>query len=304
MKAGLDWVAADWGTSHLRLWLIDGDGVVIRRLDSDRGMASLGAADYEPVLRQLIGDDLPADRPLPVICCGMAGARQGWAEAPYLAVPAAPPGFGDALRVATRDPRLRVYILPGMKQLAPADVMRGEETQITGFLTTEADFDGVLCLPGTHCKWAHVGAGEVVSFCTFMTGEIFALLGTRSVLRHSVGTEGWDDGAFAAAVADAMSRPAAVAAGLFSLRAETLLAGLAPESARARLSGMLIGMELAAARPYWLGRDVVIVGESGIAAAYGAALAGQGAAVRAVRAEAMTLAGLSAARARLGEIRP
>lgn len=301
-RVAADWIAADWGTSHLRLWLIGRDAAVIRRLDSDQGMGRLAAADYEPVLLDLIGGDLPAAGRLPVIVCGMAGARQGWAEAAYVAAPAAPPGIGQARRVETRDPRLAVFILPGMKQLSPADVMRGEETQIAGFLAGEPAFDGILCLPGTHCKWAHVSAGEVVSFRTFMTGEIFALLGTQSVLRHSVATAGWDDDAFGAAVSDAMAHPAMVPGRLFALRAEALLAGLAPETARARLSGLLIGMELAAARPYWLGQRVVIVGESGIAGAYGTALAAQGTPVRAVSAEAMTLAGLGAAHASMKDM--
>jgi hypothetical protein len=73
--------------------------------------------------------------------------------------------------------------------------MRGEETQIAGFLAQNPGFDGVLCLPGTHTKWVHISAGEVVSFRSFMTGELFATVGPHSVLRHSVG-EGWDDAAF------------------------------------------------------------------------------------------------------------
>jgi 2-keto-3-deoxy-galactonokinase len=46
-------------------------------------------------------------------------------------------------------------------------------------------FDGILCLPGTHAKWVQISAEEVVSFQTFMTGELFDLL-SHSVLRHSV----------------------------------------------------------------------------------------------------------------------
>ena len=54
--------------------------------------------------------------------------------------------------------------------------MRGEETQIAGFLSEFPGFDGVVCLPGTHTKWVHLSAGEIVSFRTFMTGELFGLL--------------------------------------------------------------------------------------------------------------------------------
>jgi len=180
--------------------------------------------------------------------------------------------------------------------------MRGEETQIAGVLATLPNFDGIICLPGTHSKWAHLSAGEVVSFQTFLTGEMFALLAgqsvlRQSVLRHSVGASGWDDTAFAEAVADALTSPARVSARLFGLRAEALLAGLAPETARARLSGLLIGAELAAARPYWLGQRVVIVAADGIAHAYAAALAAQGVVAELLPAEQMTLAGLTLAQA-------
>lgn len=295
MSEEIDWIAVDWGTSHLRLWLIGAGGRVLERMHSDRGMSKLSAAEYEPTLLSLAGARLPKDRTVPVICCGMAGARQGWTEAPYAAVPCLPGTWGQAARPKVADPRLSVAILPGLSQSRPADVMRGEETQIAGYLAANPGFDGVLCLPGTHCKWVHVSAGEVVSFRSFMTGELFALLSSASVLRHSVAPAGGDDRAFLAAVQDAMARPAGIAAELFSLRAEALLHDLAPETARARLSGLLIGIELAAARPYWLGQDVAIIGAGGLADAYANALSAQGLTPRRTDAEAMTLAGLAAA---------
>ena len=91
------------------------------------------------------------------------------------------------------DPRLTVPVIGGPAPDKPADVMRGEETQIAGFFFENQGFDGVLCLPGTHSKWVQISAGEIVSFRTFMTGEIFALLADRSVLRHTLDQE-WDDG--------------------------------------------------------------------------------------------------------------
>lgn len=295
------WIAVDWGTSHLRLWRMARSGALLGRTDSDQGMGRLTRDRFEPTLLDLLQGDLPANGHLTVICCGMAGSRQGWAEAQYQTVPCRPPGIAQATLVSTHDRRLSVHILPGLSQAAPADVMRGEETQIAGFLSTQPDFDGVLCLPGTHCKWVHVSAGEVVSFRTFMTGELFALLSGQSVLRHTVAVSGFDDKSFSDAVSHVMSRPEALSGDLFSLRAESLLAGLDATVARSRLSGLLIGAELAAARPYWLGRDIVIVGESGIADAYRTALAGQGAAPRVVDAEDMTLNGLRAAYAQLRE---
>jgi 2-dehydro-3-deoxygalactonokinase len=177
--------------------------------------------------------------------------------------------------------------------------MRGEETQIAGLLARDPGFDGTVCLPGTHSKWAHVSAGEVVSFTTAMTGEIFALLADRSVLRHSVAAEGWSEPDFTDAVEETLARPERLAARLFGIRAEALLEGLAPDRARARLSGLLIGAELAATRPHWLGRAVALVGAPALNVAYASALALCGITATRLEATALTLAGLAAARAQL-----
>ena len=295
-----DWIAADWGTSHLRVWGMAQSGAVVYRRDSDAGMGSLGRDEFEPALLNLIADELGGGV-TPVIVCGMAGSRQGWAEAAYKAVPCAPPSAEAATRVATQDQRLSVHILPGVKQDSPADVMRGEETQIAGFLSLNPKFDGIICLPGTHTKWAHISAGEIVSFRTFMTGEMFALLAKQSVLRHTVGRDGWDATAFDDAVNTAMSNPSELAARLFSLRAEGLLHDLHPDTARARLSGLLIGAELAASRPYWLGQHVALIGDDVLCKAYADALGAQGLPVERTDAERMTLEGLKTAYANLKE---
>lgn len=291
------WVAVDWGTSNLRLWLIASNGDVLEQRQSDQGMGSLSPDEFEPVLEGLLRDITGSL--LPVICCGMVGSRQGWVEAPYVSVPCKAPTIDAATRFKTD--RFDVFILPGVKQDSPADVMRGEETQIAGFLAAEPDFDGVVCLPGTHAKWVHISAGELVSYRTFMTGEIFALLSGQSVLRHSVSGDGWDQAAFDTALSEAISRPSDLAGRLFSLRAQSLLNGMTADTGRAALSGLLIGAELAAAKPYWLGQEVAIIGASSIAKAYETALKSQGVQVRIMAADTLTLAGLTAAYQTLAE---
>lgn len=294
-----DWIAVDWGTSQLRAYAMVG-GEVHGERASDQGMGRLTPQGFEPALLDLIADWLGA-APMQIVVCGMAGARQGWIEAPYRQVPCAPVRSGAFVAAPASDPRLRVQILPGLSQAAPADVMRGEETQIAGLLALDPGFDGVVCLPGTHSKWARVSAGEVVSFQTFMTGELFALLSTQSVLRHGMTAElagdPVDADAFAGGLSQALSRPERLAAQLFALRAEGLLQGLAPSAARARLSGLLIGAELAAARPYWLGQRVALIGAPALAQRYAAALALQGLDAQSLDGRACTLAGLAAARA-------
>ena len=289
-----DWIAVDWGTSNMRAWAMSSSGTVLDEVRSDRGMGSLKPAEFEQALRDAIA---PWDhKGAPMIACGMVGAKQGWMEAPYAAVPCAatPEGFtkpdaGD----------LDVYIIAGLKQADPADVMRGEETQIAGFLSMNKNWDGVICLPGTHTKWAHISADEVVSFQTYMTGDLFAAISGNTVLKHSVSSDDWDNDAFDGGVADAMARPERLAARLFSLRAEGLLNGMQNGTAKARLSGLLIGAELAGAKPYWLGQQIAVIGAGGLCSLYVRALAAQSAPATQVKGDAITLAGLTAAFKRL-----
>ena len=289
----LDWIAVDWGTTHCRAWAIGPSGQVLAEASSEDGMGRLAPDQFEAALLRLIGPWLDTTC-VDVVACGMVGSRQGWIEAPYAQVPCAPVGT-DPVIAPTKDTRIRVQIVPGLKQMDPADVMRGEETQIAGALAMTPNFDGVMVLPGTHSKWAQISADEVVSFRSFMTGEMFSLLSNTSVLRHSMG-DGWDQDDFSEAVEETLSRPEALAAKFFGIRAGTLLKDLPGAKARARLSGLLIGVELAATKPYWLGMPVAILGADGLADAYSTALAAQGINASRITPVEATLAGLSASR--------
>lgn len=286
-----DWIAVDWGTTQLRAFAMQG-ATALSRLRSQDGMSKLAPADFEGALIALIAPWLEKNRG-PVVACGMLGARQGWIEAPYRTVPCVP--LAATMTLAPSATGLSVHVIPGLSQASPPDVMRGEETQIAGFLQLNPGWDGVLCLPGTHTKWVHLSAGEVVSFQTFMTGELFDLIGSTSVLRHAMATDGWVDSAFLEAAEEALARPERLAARLFSLRAASLLQGTGAAETRARLSGLLIGAELAASRPYWLGQNLAILKSGAQARAYHAALAIQAAPAMLVDGERATLAGLTAA---------
>jgi 2-dehydro-3-deoxygalactonokinase len=294
----VEWIAVDWGTTNLRVWAMEHRGVLAEAV-SDDGMGRLDRDGFEPALLRLIGPWLQDGKRTEVVACGMVGSRQGWHEAPYRSVPCAPLEPAALVAAPTRDARISVRLVPGLKQTSPADVMRGEETQIAGVLALTPGYDGIICLPGTHSKWAHVSAGEVVSFQTFLTGEMFALLSQASVLRHGMVGDGWDEAAFDEGLSDALSRPERIGARLFGIRAEGLIAGLSAAAAKARLSGLLIGMELAAARPYWLGQVVTLVGSEGLARSYARALRTQGVEPRMVSGTEAVLAGLQAARAKV-----
>lgn len=289
-----DWIAVDWGTNNIRAWAMSAGGTVLADERSDNGTDGLTPEQFEPALREVIASWDHAG--VPIIACGMVGASQGWVEAPFATVPCAATSEGFTQPDAGD---LDVHIIAGVKQADPADVMRGEETRIAGFLAQNKRWDGVICLPATHTKWVHVSADEIVSFQTYMTGEMFAALGAHTVLCDAVSGDGWDDVAFDAGVADAMARPERLAARLFSLRAEGLLNGMSNAKARARLSGLLIGAELAGAKPYWLGQQVAVIGAGGLAALYVRALASVSVHAMQVKGDAITLAGLTAAYRRL-----
>jgi 2-dehydro-3-deoxygalactonokinase len=291
-----DWIAAYWGPTHLRAWAIGADNRVLAEAESDAGTLSLEPERFEPALLDLVLGWLDLTRVTDVFVCGMAGSRQGWAESAYATVPGTPRGELPFAEPVVRDGGISVHILPGMRQDKPADVMRGEETQMAGLIAREPHFDGVVCLPGTHPKWVHISAGEIVSFATYMTGEVFGLLSTASVLHYTMEGGGWSDADFAEAVEEALSWPELVSRKLFGIRAEALLEDLSPGASRARLSGLLIGAELASARPYWLGRDVVLVGESEMAGVYERALSLCGVTPRHHDPSDLTIAGLAAAR--------
>ena len=274
-KTSCEWVAVDWGTSNLRYWVMSSDEVLHSRR-MPLGMVNLDQVSYEKVLVNELDTFLHPYRCTPILICGMAGARQGWKEAPYKSVPCKPPELDEAIIVECQDPRIFVKILPGLKQNNPADIMRGEETQIKGILEKHNRFDGVVCLPGTHTKWVRISAGEVVSFKTFMTGEMFSLLSERSILKHSVCKEGWDATVFKDSIEEIISNNKFFSAKLFSLRAESILKSLSVSDARSRLSGYLIGLELSGSRMYWLGETVFILGEDSISLAYEIGLKSQG----------------------------
>ncbi len=298
----LRWIGIDWGTTNLRAYLVGQSGELVQEAESGCGMNSLKSGEFEAALVDLVEPWLEADVTMPVLACGMVGARQGWKEAKYRPVPCSPFKDLELTGVETRDQRIAVYILPGFSQAEPADVMRGEETQVAGFLASEPDFNGVVCLPGTHTKWVEVKKGVICAFHTFMSGELFSLLAGHSILRHSMSGDGGYPDVFLRAARRASGSPNDVFLELFGLRAASLLSEQVPENARARLSGMLVGHEIGVARRFWDAKPVMIIGTSKLASLYRAALDAQGVETGNVDARSATLSGLAMAAKQIGAI--
>lgn len=297
--------AVDWGTSSFRLWILDADGAVLAERRSAEGMSTLTPDRYPAALLTHLNALPEALRPSRVVVCGMAGARQGWREAAYAGVPTSLAGIVDAA-VAAPGIDLDVRILPGLAVRDPAapDVLRGEETQLLGLALSEPRLSALVAMPGTHTKWVRLSAGTVTGFATVMTGELFALISRDSILKHTLDgaapTGDADAPAFRDGLATALAEPGLLTARLFGIRAGGLLHGVTGAAAADRLSGLLIGADVAAgldgSDP---GEPVTLVAAGRLAALYGMALAAAGRSHRTADADALVRQGLLHAARRL-----
>ncbi|MDZ4362842.1 2-dehydro-3-deoxygalactonokinase [Brevundimonas sp.] len=268
MATDTAFIGIDWGTTNLRVWRLTAQGDPLDSRASPQGMGSLSPAQFAPVLDDLLSG-WPTD--LPVLACGMAGARQGWVEAPYVPLPADAPALAHGLVAAPGD--RRVLIVPGIAardaQGHLVDVARGEETQAIG---AAAPGPGLLVCPGTHSKWIRTDGARIMDLQTFMTGELNGLLAAKSVLRHSIGGPARPDAVFRQAVTEMLEgRPLPEA--LFSVRVQSLDDRLAAKDAASRLSGLVIGAEIAAGAARFGLSPVRLVGNPLLVSLYAPALA-------------------------------
>jgi 2-dehydro-3-deoxygalactonokinase len=114
--------------------------------------------------------------------------------------------------------------------------------------------------------------GGVTRFATFMTGELFEAISKQTILSHAVAeAEAFtgDHEAFTAAVRDIYAHPELPTNRLFTLRSGQLLHGLAATDAKARLSGIMIGLEIAGAHSQAKRETpVVLIGSGALGALY------------------------------------
>jgi 2-dehydro-3-deoxygalactonokinase len=270
-------IAIDWGTSTARAYRLDARGGILDERSAPLGVQKVAAGGFPDALRALLGG--MADEGQPLIACGMVGSRQGWVEAPYRECPASLDALATAL---TPVPGTRMTIVPGLigrDRAGVPDVMRGEETKIVGAFETSGlqDEHRVIVLPGTHCKWALVGARGIETFATFMTGEMYAVLREHSILGR-LAVAGGDAAALERGVARSLDAGAGLTHDLFSARTLALTGELAPEAVGDYLSGLLLGAEVAAGRR-WLeqhavaGESVTLIGDAALCERYRRAFA-------------------------------
>lgn len=258
---GDQFISCDWGTSSFRLRLVAVNGKkVLAEIFSDQGIAGTYAiwkvqegtdrllfySDF--ILRQIkllemqngnhLGD-------LTVIISGMASASIGMSEMPYKSIPVKVED--DYLPVQVINPVTiyspRIIIISGLS--CGNDVMRGEETMLAGCDFGDMAGKQLFIFPGTHSKHVEVANGMIENFKTYMTGEVFELLSTKSILAVSVeknAPESQNNNAFLRGVKEAVDTN--LLNNIFHVRTGELLNGITKKDNYHYLSGLLIGEEL------------------------------------------------------------
>jgi 2-dehydro-3-deoxygalactonokinase len=173
--------------------------------------------------------------------------------------------------------------------------MRGEEVQVFGVVALDSrDADAIICHPGTHTKWIEVDQGSIVRFRTVMTGEMFALLRSHSILADLLAGPAEAGPAFAAGVERGLAA-SAITTELFSVRAGVLLGQSDPADAPSFVSGLLIGSDLRSGLAGAdTGREILVVGRGSLTRLYAAALAGCGYRTREIDGAQAFVAGMRA----------
>ena len=276
-------IGVDWGTTSLRAYRLGPDGAVTDRLDQPGGILTVPAGGFPAALRDAIGPWLAAGETR-VLLCGMVGSRQGWIEAPYLRCPAGPAEIAAAtIPVPMPFAGVEARLVPGLTtedSHGIPDVMRGEETKLVALADALGGGAHLVCLPGTHSKWARIEAGRIAHFTTHMTGEAFAALSQHTILARTSADGPDRPEAFARGVARAR-QGGGLLHHLFGARTLHMMDRLEPAETRSFLSGLLIGHEIVAALAETGATRVELVGAAGLAALYADALRLSGVAVRA-----------------------
>ena len=185
---------------------------------------------------------------IPVVLSGMASSSIGLCELPYQVMPFLLDGSDlPVKRLALKGIANPVILVSGV--CTGSDVMRGEETKVVGCSSgvEDTDEESLIILPGTHPKHVLIRKKAAYSFKTFMTGEVFDLLVTRSVLSASVSkSDEWDSAdnreSFSRGVIQGSS--ANILHACFMVRTNQLLQQMPPVQNFYFLSGLLIGAEL------------------------------------------------------------
>jgi len=262
-------IAGDWGTSNLRLYLCEyhTDGSQILDTRFGAGISQING-DFEERFFNLAQDWLDASPSMPVLLSGMVGSTIGWKEAPYLSCPVSQQDIAKG-RISFSAREVDFSILAGLRVTNPLgapDVMRGEELQLLGWMRSQGGANGkqLFALPGTHNKWALSDNGEISNFLTAFTGELFALLRNHSILITEQSSFSFNESVFMQGVEAVKNMgEAQLVHALFTTRAKQVLGEIAKEDGLSYLSGLIIGADVRGALKLFGDCDsITIIGEA------------------------------------------
>ncbi|MEM7361252.1 MAG: 2-dehydro-3-deoxygalactonokinase [Pseudomonadota bacterium] len=274
-------IAGDWGTSNLRLYLCEASDSGTIDLVETRfgpGISEING-DFEDRFFNLAQDWLDQHGRIPVILSGMIGSNIGWKEAPYLACPVSVQQIADG-RISFTARGIDFSILAGLRTTNPLgtpDVMRGEELQMLGWMLSNRErgpHNRLFALPGTHNKWTRVRNDQIETFLTAYTGELFGLLRKNSILitddsAISFNQDVFMDGVRAVEQQDGIQLIHA----LFSTRSKQVLGEMASTDGLSYLSGLIAAADIHGAlklfaEPGDEGFKVTVIGESTLSQQY------------------------------------
>lgn len=298
MIAPITLIGLDWGSTNLRAFAFNAQGEVVYRAESSSGALTLsGAAQFDDALVALVGSWAKLNPAALLVASGMVGAKSGWREAGYVGLSDANHTGDSALanvlaaKVVTVETSLgALAIIPGIKSEEP-DVMRGEETQLVG----SGVADGVVVLPGTHCKWVNMIDGRVESFATFYTGEMNSLIRAHSSVGALIkSAPDIDDiAAYEMGLNYARAGAASWLHDLFVLRASVVTGQRTEAFVSTVLAGWLLGCEISAAMTMYPDtRGVALVASQTLVPWYERAMRAFGVSCEVLNAELVTAHGL------------
>jgi 2-dehydro-3-deoxygalactonokinase len=184
--------------------------------------------------------------PWPLLISGMASSSIGMKELPYGTLPFRidQPQLPVERFKPTEEFPYKTYLISGLQ--SKSEVMRGEETQLLGLFSSTNIANGLYLLAGTHSKHIIIQEKSVVNFNTYMTGELFGLLSSQSILSNSVKKHDNDTPGpfFKKGINNSLD--ANLFNKLFRIRANNLINQSDPLENYDVLSGLLIGTELQA----------------------------------------------------------
>jgi 2-dehydro-3-deoxygalactonokinase len=301
------YVLGDWGTSRLRLFLLENDAVAAT-CDGPgiSALATSPVATRVETLADLIAPWTDGKRPIPVLLSGMAGSRNGLVEAPYAALPLRSETWcREAATLGT--PSMHITIAAGVRSGGVGkspDVMRGEETQIFGAMQLDSVLrraSHLVVLPGTHSKWVVISDGSIERFRSAITGELYALLRDHSTMfrtdavptsARTVGGPDWSAG-FCAGVERSANRDGGLLATLFEARAAQLLDDRSQAWAAGFVSGLLIACEIGAMREtFHAPASITLIGDAKLTELYQAVFSIRGVKTRSLDGGESAIAGL------------